>query len=511
MIHFKNKRVDLLVTPNHTMIVKNTRGSLKIEEAGITAKRAAFTMPQGVWKGIDADSIIVPGIGEKSLNDVLYLIGLFIGDGITAYQEKRSPSKTGLARSEYLKAAKIGSLGRFASIEHSGVMHQTVMKSYRVFLYIPKKDPARRRVEQVLTDLGLNWSAHGDVTLYFSSEPFMRLLDECGKYAENKHIPRWCLEYNPSRLRHLFNGLMDSDGHTGKIPCYVTVSERLAANFCELVLKIGLVPYIHTNPPSTSFIKGRRVVCRRSFHIAIGRTRKGLVRKRIRSVDYDGVIWCATVKDNHNLLVERNGRIDFCGNSSEVYGDPTFACGKIPTPESYWGHASFTGERACYDESKRFSETLCAIYHQKFGVPVKVVRPFNVYGPGARLDDGRVIPNLVKTILEHGIFTIYGNGSDTRSYCYVSDAATQVLSVLLSGQDGEAYNVGDAMEIDLNELGRLGQGICGGLIVEYVNATEERKDAPRRRRPDVNKILKIAPMPIYDLKKGLERTIKSYR
>lgn len=193
-------------------------------------------------------------------------------------------------------------------------------------------------------------------------------------------------------------------------------------------------------------------------------------------------------------------------SSSEVYGDPK----RVPTPESHWGHTSFTGPRSVYDESKRFSETLCATYHREFDVSVKVVRPFNIFGPGMRLDDGRVIPNLVKAILERGTFTIYGDGSDTRSYCYVSDAAVQILSVMLEGSDGEAYNVGCDMEMSLNELGKFAQQTFKGLMVEYIEGAEERRDAPRRRRPDLSKILKIAPRPIYGLRIGLERTLRSY-
>lgn len=195
-------------------------------------------------------------------------------------------------------------------------------------------------------------------------------------------------------------------------------------------------------------------------------------------------------------------------SSSEVYGDPS----NVPTPESYWGHTSFTGPRAVYDESKRFSETLCVTYHRQFGVPVKVVRPFNICGPGMRLDDERVIPNLIKAILNDEVFTIYGDGSDTRSFCYISDAVAQILAVMLDGENGEAYNVGYDMEISLNELGRLAQVTFDGKpMVEHIEGAEARKDAPKRRRPDISKVLKIAPKPVHDLRSGLERTLKSYK
>lgn len=508
MIYFRNKRVDLLVTPNHKMFIKDRGGNLKIEDAAVTAKRSTFRMPRGIWKGLNIDGINLQGLGAVALDDILYIIGVFIGDGITAFQEKRQLSKTGLARAEYLQAAKSKISGRFETIPHSGIQRDIISKSHRVFLYVPKKDKARSHIEKTLTRLGVKWHSHGDIAIYFSCESLMRLFDQCGKWAENKYIPAWCLEFAPEHLEALYDGLMDSDGHTGRIPYYVTVSKTLAANFCELLLKTGRVPYVHTNPPSVSFIKGRKIICRESYHIAVGRTSKSLLRKRVKIVEYNGLIWCVSVADNHNLLVERNGRIDFCGNSSEVYGDPS----NIPTPESYWGHTSFTGPRAVYDESKRFSETLCVTYHRQFGVPVKVVRPFNICGPGMRLDDERVIPNLMKAILNDEVFTIYGDGSDTRSFCYISDAVAQILAVMLDGENGEAYNVGYDMEISLNELGRLAQVTFDGKpMVEHIEGAEARKDAPKRRRPDISKVLKIAPKPVHDLRSGLERTLKSYK
>lgn len=194
-------------------------------------------------------------------------------------------------------------------------------------------------------------------------------------------------------------------------------------------------------------------------------------------------------------------------SSSEVYGDPS----RVPTPESYWGNVSFTGPRAVYDESKRLSETLCVTYHKQFGVPVKVVRPFNIYGPGMRLDDGRVIPSLIRAILNREPFTIYGDGTDTRSYCYISDAVVQMLSVMLNGSNGEAYNVGCEAETSLSDLAKLAQDIDRDLVIECIEGKAERMDAPTRRKPDTSKVLKIAPLPVYDLRNGLERTLRSYR
>ena len=196
-------------------------------------------------------------------------------------------------------------------------------------------------------------------------------------------------------------------------------------------------------------------------------------------------------------------------SSSEIYGEPQ----EVPTPETCSGQVHPLHERAEYDESKRMSETLCKIYQQRFDVPVKIARPFNVYGPGQRLDDGRVIPQLMTALLSRTPFTIYGNGSSTRSYCYISDAVVQLFAVLLKGQPGEAYNVGNGDdETSLIRLAQVANRVFDGApAIRFMEATEELKDAPTRRRPDVTKIRLLTHGPMIDLAEGLRRTYDSYK
>jgi UDP-glucuronate decarboxylase len=194
-------------------------------------------------------------------------------------------------------------------------------------------------------------------------------------------------------------------------------------------------------------------------------------------------------------------------SSSEVYGDPS----NVPTPESYWGHVSAMGPRGCYDESKRLSETLCWIYANERNVPVKIVRPFNIYGPGLNLDDGRVIPSLIKHIINGTEFEVHGDGTATRSYCYISDAVAQFLAVLINGKVGEAYNVGnDEIECSLNDLVSIAHGEFGGRPnVKYIPAEEQLKDAPTRRQPDLTKIMGITSIrPKVGIRTGLARTLR---
>lgn len=197
-------------------------------------------------------------------------------------------------------------------------------------------------------------------------------------------------------------------------------------------------------------------------------------------------------------------------SSSEVYGDPDPRC--IPTPESYWGHVSFTGPRACYDESKRLSETLCLAYHRQYGIPLKIVRPFNVYGPGLRPSDGRVLSDMIRDGLTRKEIILYSDGQATRSFCYISDAWIGFLKVGLSEANGEAFNVGsDSEEVSISDLARMVKNILGsGVDVVYQKSddSEYTTDNPQRRRPDLSKIKSsFNYYPAVSLREGIERMI----
>jgi UDP-glucuronate decarboxylase len=201
-------------------------------------------------------------------------------------------------------------------------------------------------------------------------------------------------------------------------------------------------------------------------------------------------------------------------STSEIYGDPTPDA--IPTPETYRGLVSCTGPRACYDESKRLSETLCQIYHQQFGVPVKIGRPFNVYGPGQRIDDQRLVPDLMCSLLDGTPITLLSNGNATRSFCYLRDAAWAMFLILLDGEPGEAYNLGnDHEEVTMLQAARLASDLdsTGDVYVQFANSEDPHylTDNPQRRCPDLTKIAKLGYEPTVDLAEGLERTYASYK
>jgi nucleoside-diphosphate-sugar epimerase len=178
-------------------------------------------------------------------------------------------------------------------------------------------------------------------------------------------------------------------------------------------------------------------------------------------------------------------------SSSEIYGDPTPDA--IPTPETYRGYVSCTGPRACYDESKRYGETLCVNFFQQHALPVKVARPFNNYGPGLKITDHRVLPDFARDVFAGRDIIMRSDGSPRRTFCYVADAVIGYYKVLTVGRPGEAYNIGvETPEISMAQLAdkvtALGRELFGytGKVVKQVDA-DYLVDNPERRCPVIKK------------------------
>jgi nucleoside-diphosphate-sugar epimerase len=204
-------------------------------------------------------------------------------------------------------------------------------------------------------------------------------------------------------------------------------------------------------------------------------------------------------------------------SSSEIYGDPP--ADQIPTPETFRGYVSCTGPRACYDESKRYGETLCVNFARQYGVPVAIARPFNNYGPGLKLSDRRVIPDLARDVLAGNDITLLSDGSATRTFCYVADAVVGYYKVLVNGRPGEPYNVGtEEPEISMAELaqhvGRLGRELFayeGSVVVRASDEADYLVDNPNRRRPQIAKAREeLGYEPVVTLEDGLERSLLWY-
>ncbi|MDO8638423.1 MAG: NAD-dependent epimerase/dehydratase family protein [Candidatus Daviesbacteria bacterium] len=205
-------------------------------------------------------------------------------------------------------------------------------------------------------------------------------------------------------------------------------------------------------------------------------------------------------------------------SSSEIYGDPTK--GNIPTPESYRGNVSCTGPRACYDESKRFGETLCVNFSKVHNLPIKIARPFNNYGPGLKLSDGRVIPDFAKNILANRDITLLSQGSPTRTFCYITDAVIGYIKVLVKGKMSESYNIGvEIPEISMIDLAEKLKNIAvnhfgySGKIVKKKSSDQNYlTDSPNRRCPQITKAKKdLDYQPEISLDQGLTNSLIWYQ
>jgi len=198
-------------------------------------------------------------------------------------------------------------------------------------------------------------------------------------------------------------------------------------------------------------------------------------------------------------------------SSSEIYGDPEV----VPTPESYHGKVSCTGPRACYDESKRLAETISTLYFQQYKVPVKIARPFNVYGPYLNLNDGRVIPDFMRNAIEKSEILIHSDGSPTRSFCYVSDAIRAFFKLLFSKHDGIICNVGNDEEISISNVAKMVQKTIGKPIsIKTIKSNDPNytTDNPQRRCPDLSLIKKsINYNPRINFEEGLNRAYNWYK
>ena len=204
-------------------------------------------------------------------------------------------------------------------------------------------------------------------------------------------------------------------------------------------------------------------------------------------------------------------------SSSEIYGDP--APDAIPTPEEYPGNVSCTGPRACYDESKRFGETLCVNFARSHHVPVTIVRPFNNYGPGLPIDDRRVVADFARDILEGRDVVLLSDGSPTRTFCYVADAVCGYYAALVHGRRGEPYNIGaEEPEVSIRDLaermvtiGRDVLGYEGRVMQRQSDDPEYLVDNPSRRRPDLTKARReLGYAAEVSLDEGLRRTLRWY-
>ena len=204
-------------------------------------------------------------------------------------------------------------------------------------------------------------------------------------------------------------------------------------------------------------------------------------------------------------LAKNKGARFLIASTSEIYGDPLVH----PQKEDYWGNVNTIGPRGCYDEAKRFAEAMTMAYHREHGVETRIVRIFNTYGPRMRLNDGRVVPAFISQALRNKPITVFGEGTQTRSFCYVSDLIEGIYR-LMNSSTSEPVNIGNPYEMTMLEFAR-----------EIIEATGSRsrivfkplpQDDPKQRRPDITRARNMLHWePKVPLKEGLKKTIEYFR
>ncbi len=209
----------------------------------------------------------------------------------------------------------------------------------------------------------------------------------------------------------------------------------------------------------------------------------------------------------HNSLgvAKAHGAKFLLASTSEVYGDPAIS----PQPETYWGNVNPIGPRGVYDEAKRFAEAITLAYHRSHGVDAKIVRIFNTYGERMRHHDGRVVPNFIDQALKGEPLTVYGDGSQTRSFCYVSDLVDGIIK-LMASKLNEPVNIGNPREMSILQFAEMINEMMGSR--REIVFKDLPVDDPKQRRPDITKAKReLGWEPKVGFEEGLARTIKWFR
>lgn len=311
--------------------------------------------------------------------------------------------------------------------------------------------------------------------------------------------------------------------HGGKTICVTGGAGFLGSHLCERLIA-----------------EGHWVVCLDNFHTGRAENVVGLTRSnRFHLVEHDVVdplpemlptfdeiynlacpaspvhyqsnpvrtaLICAEGAVNVLERAAQDGARVMHASTSEVYGDPDIH----PQPESYFGNVNTVGPRSCYDEGKRFAETLFTDYARQSGLVVKIVRIFNTYGPRMQPDDGRVVSNFVLQALRGLDITVFGDGSQTRSFCYVDDLIEGFVRLMASGEEvAGPVNIGNPAEITVEDLAKQIISITGSR--SRIVHRQLPVDDPRRRRPDIGRAQQLLGWsPSVPLTEGLERTIRYF-
>jgi len=295
---------------------------------------------------------------------------------------------------------------------------------------------------------------------------------------------------------------MDSDGHAGKV--YHTVSEKLVSDFCELCFKLGLKPTIGKRF-SKSFIQGRKIEGT-AYWISVAKTDKSIWRHKSKMIDYNGEIWCLKIKDNKNFIVERNGKLDFCGNTDEIYGSIKNGFFKENDADRRFRYL-----KSDYPKSKAQADKLAREYAKK-GVPVIVVRPTNNFGP--RQHPEKALPRYITNVFLGKKMPVWGRGLQVRDWLYVEDCCRAIELLIKKGKIGQAYNIAanNKPEIRNRDVAEI---LCQAMKIDPKDWIEFVPD-PRPQHDfryglSAQKIKRLGWRPSKDIKKLFAQTVAWYR
>ncbi len=485
MLHFKSKSCNLLVTPNHKLLIKKNKKTKNVYFIRADEITGRNILPYGKYVS-----------DRHPFNkDIYYLIGIFIGDGFISKWKKRL-AWSGLSHEEVIKNRT--KKGQFKQVEKK---YEKEYSGDRVFLAIPHGDKAREKVEDALKRLNIKFSNNGENQIYLvPSDDILEVFRLCGSGAKNKTIPKFLLDSNTECLDELFKGLVDSDGHyrktkNGKIRYgFTTTSKQLLNNMIELCYKLGKgLSFSERNKDSC--INGRKIYGSKCYDISITNGEKILTatsKTNKARVFYNGIIWCVEVEDNHNLLIERKGKIAFCGNSSEEYGCPpmvedtshiTFGINqtprmvfKVPITEDFP-----LLPLSPYGVSKVAEDLLGFQYHKSYGMKIVRTRAFNHSGP--RRGPEFVTSNFAKQIVEiekgkrEPVLHV-GDLEARRDFTDVRDIVRGYWLAASRGKYGEVYNL-------CSGKARTIQSVLDTLRMQSTAQFEIVRDRERMRPSDI--------------------------
>jgi NH3-dependent NAD+ synthetase len=340
MIHFVSDNLDLMVTPNHRMLVRSSstgevsRAKVRFRRADecLSRKYTVIPVPRG-WKGrpnlpasvhLEFSQRQIPRAVDFSIEDALYLVGLFVGDGSATKGKATVPVMSSMSRGEFQILPRDAG-GHFVQL--SPESREPRMKTYDTYetdfaLTDYTKEKARERLVKLLDKYRIGYSLTRDL-VRIPSKGIYEFFSQCGRGAKNKRIPKWALEYSSHYLSFLLEGLRDSDGnHSPTSQVYYTSSEGLKDDFVELTTKLGRFPTVRLRPPKTSHYNGKSIRSSASFEISYSakvKHSRWITNSKSKTTCYKGKVWCPSVPPHENVLVERNGKYVFSGNTK--YGD----------------------------------------------------------------------------------------------------------------------------------------------------------------------------------------------